>query len=189
MKFLFAVLAVIAVVVFSFVSTGNRLVALDEDVNSKWAQVQNVYQRRFDLVPNLVQTVKGYAKHEADVLKSVTEARSRVGQVSLKGGPDDLKKFEESQASLSSALSRLLVVSENYPALKADRNFLELQSQLEGTENRISVERGRFNEAARAYNSAIRSFPQSFVASMRGLKQRAYFEGQTEAATAPKVEF
>src|SRR5688572_5435982 len=157
------------------ISTANNLVTLDETLNEKWAQVENVYQRRLDLIPNLVNTVKGYAKHEADVLKQVTQARSQVGQVKVQS-PSDLKKFDQAQGELSSALSRLLIVAEKYPELKADRNFLELQSQLEGTENRISVERMRFNESAREYNVYLRKFPQSFIAGFRGFKERPYFQ-------------
>jgi LemA protein len=171
-----------------FASTNNSLVAMDEGVKEKWSQVENVYQRRADLIPNLVNTVKGYAKHEAQVLEEVTKARSQVGQVRV-NSPDDLPKFDAAQSQLSSALSRLLVVTERYPELKADRSFLELQSQLEGTENRITVERKRFNETARDYNTLVRRFPTSIVASFRGFKERAYFEADATARTAPRVEF
>lgn len=171
-----------------FVSTGNRMVTMDENVKAKWSQVENVYQRRADLVPNLVATVKGYAKHEASVLEEVTKARAQVGQAQVTS-PEGLQKFDQAQGQLTSALSRLLVVAERYPELKADKNFLELQSQLEGTENRISVERKRFNEAAQEYNSYIRMFPQSFVANSRGFKERPYFQAEATAKTAPKVEF
>jgi LemA protein len=171
-----------------FMSVNNNLVSLDENVKTKWAQVENVYQRRADLIPNLVSTVKGYAKHEATVLEEVTKARSQVGQVHVDNA-DDLKKFDQAQGQLSSALSRLLVVSEKYPDLKADKNFLELQSQLEGTENRISIERRNFNEAAQEYNTYLRKFPQSLVAGMRNFQPKAYFEADAGAKTAPKVEF
>ena len=171
-----------------FVRTGNQLVALDELVNEKKAQVENVYQRRADLIPNLVNTVKGYAKHEATVLEEVTQARSQVGQVKL-DKPEDLPQFEKAQSQLSGALSRLLVVAEKYPDLKADKNFMELQSQLEGTENRITIERQRFNEASREYNIYVRTFPQAIVAGFRGFKERPYFAAQTGSQTAPKVEF
>jgi LemA protein len=185
----FAILAVLAVLVIGwFVSVNNQLVSMEENVKGKWSQVENVYQRRADLIPNLVNTVKGYAKHEASVLTQVTEARASVGQVKV-DNPDDLKKFDQAQAQLSSALSRLLVVAENYPQLKADKNFQELQSQLEGTENRIAVERMRFNEAAQHYNTYIRRFPQTMVASFRGFKERPYFTADTTAHTAPKVDF
>jgi LemA protein len=150
--------------------------------------VENVYQRRLDLIPNLVNTVKGYAKHESQVLQEVTKARSQVGQVHVKS-VEDLPKFDHAQRELSGALSRLLVVAERYPELKADRNFLELQSQLEGTENRISVERMRFNESAREYNTYLRMFPQTIIAGFRGFHERPYFQADATAKTAPKVEF
>lgn len=184
-------LGLIALVVVAFgwgISVSNRLVTLDEMVNEKWSQVENVYQRRLDLIPNLVNTVKGYAKHEATVFQEVAKARSQAGQVQIKNS-DDLPKFERAQKDLSSSLSRLLVVAENYPQLKADRGFLDLQSQLEGTENRISVERMRFNEAARDYNLALRRFPESMIAGFRGFKERQYFQSDAAAKTAPKVEF
>lgn len=176
------------VVIGWFVSTNNTLVSLDEGVQEKWSQVENVYQRRADLIPNLVNTVKGYAKHEASVLEEVTRARAQVGQVKV-NSPEDLPKFDQAQSQLTSAISRLLVVSENYPQLKANQNFQDLQSQLEGTENRITVERQRFNEAAREYNTYIRKFPQSVVAGFRNFKPKAYFQAETGAKTAPKVEF
>lgn len=171
-----------------FISVGNKLVAMEEGVNGSWAQVENVYQRRADLIPNLVNTVKGYAKHEAEVLEEVTKARASVGQIKI-NSPADLPKFEQSQGALTNALSRLMVISEKYPELKADKNFLELQSQLEGTENRISVERMRFNQTAQTYNTYLRQFPASFVAGMRGFKERPYFQASAEAKTAPKVDF
>jgi LemA protein len=191
-KILLIVLALIAAALFLgvswFISTNNSLVTLEEDVKAKWSQVENVYQRRADLVPNLVETVKGYAKHEAKVLTEVTQARASVGQIKV-DSPEDLKKFDQAQGQLSSALSRLMVVAENYPQLKADRGFQELQSQLEGTENRITVERMRFNESAQQFNTYIRKFPQALVASMRGFKERAYFTADPSAQTAPKVSF
>lgn len=171
-----------------FISTGNTLVSMDETVKAQWSQVENVYQRRFDLIPNLVNTVKGYAKHEEQVFEEVAKARAGVGQVKVNGG-EDLANFEKAQSQLSGALSRLMVVVEKYPELKADKGFLELKSQLEGTENRISVERGRFNDTARAYNTYLRIFPQSIVASMRGFQTKAYFQADASAKTAPKVEF
>ncbi|MCM2277074.1 MAG: LemA family protein [Oligoflexia bacterium] len=170
-----------------FVSAQNSLVQLDENTKEKWSQVENVYQRRADLIPNLVSTVKGYAKHEATVLEEVTKARAQVGQV--KATPEEIQRFDQAQGQLTQALSRLLVVAERYPELKADRSFLELQSQLEGTENRISVERRRFNEAAREYNTAIRRFPTALVASLRNFRERPYFTADTGAQTAPKVDF
>ena len=171
-----------------FVQVNNTLVSLDEGVNEKKAQVENVYQRRYDLIPNLVNTVKGYAKHEAGVLEEVTRARSQTGQVKL-NKPEDLAKFEQAQGALSSALSRLMVVVERYPDLKADQNFRDMQSQLEGTEIRITIERQRFNDASRQYNVYVRKFPQSMVAGFRGFKERPYFTSDTAAKTAPKVEF
>ena len=171
-----------------FVSTSNQIVTLDESVSSAQSQVQNAYQRRFDLIPNLVNTVKGYAKHEAEVLETVTQARAQVGQVNLNSA-EGVKQFEESNAKMSSALSRLMVVAEKYPDLKANQNFLELQSQLEGTENRISVERRNFNEAAQRYNTFIRKMPQSIIAGMRGATPKPYFQDDQGAQSAPKVEF
>ncbi len=182
------VLALVGGVAGWGVSVSNRLVNLDELVNEKWSQVENVYQRRADLIPNLVNTVKGYAKHEAQVLEEVTKARSQVGQIRV-NDPKSLQNFDQAQGQLTQALSRLMVVAEKYPELKADQNFLSLQSQLEGTENRISVERMRFNEAARDYNSYLRSFPQALIASMRGFNARTYFQAESTAKTAPKVEF
>ena len=170
------------------VSINNTLVSLDEGVKGKWAQFENVYQRRADLVPNLVNTVKGYAKHEASVLEQVTRARASVGQLKIEK-PEDLAKFDQSQSQLTSALSRLMVVAERYPDLKADRNFLELQSQLEGTENRIAIERQRFNDSAVQYNTYLRTFPQSLIAGFRGFQARPYFSADSGAQTAPKVDF
>jgi LemA protein len=176
------------IVISWFISVNNTLVNLDEGVKEKWSQVENVYQRRADLIPNRVNTVKGYAKHEESVLEEVTRARSQVGQVKI-NNPDDLQKFDQAQQQLTGALSHLLVVAEKYPDLKANQNFLELQSQLEGTENRISVERMRFNEAAKEFNSYLRKFPQAIVAGMRGFHERPYFAAAAGASTAPKVEF
>lgn len=185
---LLSIAGVLLLGVLWFVSAGNNLITLDEKTNSAWAQVENVYQRRADLVPNLVETVKGYAKHEADVFKQVTEARASVGQIKV-NSPEDLKKFDAAQGQLTSALSRLLVVAEQYPDLKANKNFSDLQIQLEGTENRIAVERRLFNEASREYNTAVRVFPGSLVAGMKGLKERGYFEAQKGSENAPKVNF
>jgi len=172
-----------------FVSSANQFVQMDEKVAAAQAQVENVYQRRADLIPNLVNTVKGYATHEKEVFENVAAARAQAGQVHLSGDASDLKSFEKAQGQLSSALSRLLVVSENYPQLKADQSFLELQSQLEGTENRITIERQRFNEVSRQYNTAIRQFPGSLVASIRGFKEKEYFTSQPGSNVAPKVDF
>jgi LemA protein len=193
-------LGVVAVLVFLvlvvggwFVATRNGLVTAEEQVNAAWANVENVYQRRADLVPNLVETVRGYATHERETFDAVTEARARVGSIQVTpetlSDPEALRRFQALQGSLTSALSRLLAVAENYPNLKANESFLTLQSQLEGTENRIAVERNRFNEAARAYNTRIRQFPASLVASMSGFKAKAYFEAAEGAETAPRVDF
>lgn len=178
----------VILVALYFVSAGNNLVRLDESVTASWAQVENVYQRRADLIPNLVNTVKGYAKHEASVLEEVTKARASVGQIRVNNA-ESLKSFEQSQGALTQALSKLMVISEKYPELKADKNFLELQSQLEGTENRIATERRRFNEAAQEFNTQIRMFPTSIIAGMKNLKERAYFQAEQGAKAAPKVSF
>lgn len=182
------VVGMVFVVISWFVSTGNTLVSMDESVQAQWSQVENVYQRRSDLIPNLVESVKGYAKHEENVYEEVAKARAGAGQVKVNAG-ENLENFEKAQSQLSGALSRLMVVVEKYPELKADKGFSELQSQLEGTENRIAVERGRFNDAARAYNTYLRMFPQSIVASMRGFQAKPYFKADAAAKTAPKVQF
>jgi LemA protein len=194
---LVVVLAVALLGNASCVGSYNKLVGLSQAVDGQWAQVENAYQRRADLVPNLVATVKGAAKFEQDTLTAVTEARAKVGQVSaqatekMANDPEALKKFQEAQDGLSSALSRLMVVSERYPELKATQNFRDLQSQLEGTENRIAVERMRFNQAAQAYNTERDRFPGLVVAKVMGGKfpEKAYFKAQSGAATAPKVNF
>lgn len=170
----------------------NNMVTEDENVQSAWAQVENVYQRRADLIPNLVATVKGYAEHESATLESVVEARAKATQMTV--DPSDLSeeaiaKFNEAQNGLSSALGRLLLIQENYPDLKANQQFSELQAQLEGTENRIATERMKFNETAKAYNTLIRKFPGNIIASMFGFEKKGYFEAQDGAETAPKVEF
>lgn len=188
-----AILLFALIIVGWGVSVYNKIISADEGVKSSWSQVENQYQRRYDLVPNLVETVKGYAKQEKEVLENVTLARSRVGQVTITpqmlNDPQAFAKFQQAQDGLSSALSRLLVVSENYPNLKSNENFLTLQSQLEGTENRIAVERRRFNETVQEYNMMIRRFPGSFIASMTGFKEVAYFHATTGAEQAPKVKF
>jgi LemA protein len=184
-----------SVSVFLFSGCGyNRMVTLEEGVDSAWAQVENVYQRRMDLIPNLVETVKGYAAQEQETLTAVTEARSRAGGVmnvdeDLLNNPEAFERFQQTQDSLGSALQRLLVITENYPDLKSNQNFLALQDQLEGTENRIAVERMRFNEAVRAYNTVIRRFPQMIIARMTGFEAKPYFQSSPGAETAPKVEF
>jgi LemA protein len=189
-----AIAAIVAVIgVFWGVSQYNSLVASQESVNSAWSQVENVYQRRMDLIPNLVETVKGVANFEKSTYTAVAEARAKAGQVTMSkdvlNDPAAFQKFQESQSQLTSAISRLLVVAENYPQLKANQNFLELQSQLEGTENRIAVERRKFNEIAQAYNTKIRTVPTSMIAGMFGFKERPYFQAAPEAQTAPKVQF
>jgi LemA protein len=175
------------------VSVNNGLARSEQNVNEKWAQVQNVYQRRADLVPNLVETVKGFAAQERGVLTDVTQARARATGVQLTpealNDPKAMERFQAAQAQLSGALSRLLVTVERYPELKSNQNFLALQNQLEGTENRITVERRRFNEAVREYNTRLAVFPDRMVASFGGFKPKAYFEAAPEAATAPKVKF
>jgi LemA protein len=175
------------------ISVYNRIVTAEEGVKAGWSQVENQYQRRFDLIPNLVETVKGYAKQEREVLEGVTNARSRVGQLTVTpevlNDPQAFAKFQQAQDGLSSALSRLLVVTENYPTLRSNENFMALQSELEGTENRISVERRRFNETVQSYNTMIRRFPASFIASMAGFKDKAYFTSVSGANEPPKVQF
>jgi LemA protein len=186
-------LGAIILILASFGNTYNHLVALDEKVSEAWSQVENVYQRRFDLIPNLVQTVKGYAAHEQETLQSVIEARSKISEIKLSPqaleNPDSLAKFQQAQDNLSSALSRLLVVIERYPELKANQNFLALQSQLEGTENRITIERRRFNEVARVFNTKSRVFPNNIVASIAGFQKKAYFAADEGTKVAPKVVF
>jgi LemA protein len=176
-----------------FVSVNNELVTRDQAALEAWAQVQNVYQRRADLIPNLVETVKGFAAQERTVLEEVTRARASVAGMQVTPevlrDPEALKKFQEAQAQLSGALSRLLVVVERYPELKSNQNFLALQSQLEGTENRIAVERRRYNEAMREYNTAVRRFPASVVASVRGFRDRPFFEATPGSQTPPAVKF
>ena len=171
----------------------NTFVKLDEGVNQAWAQVQNQYQRRFDLIPNLVATVKGYAQHEREVFENVAEARSSVGKLQVTpeilNNPQTFKQFQDAQASLSSALTRLLAVAENYPQLKANENFLQLQAQLEGTENRIAVERQRFNQVVQEFNIRVRQFPTSLVAGMFGFGQKQYFQAEAGTQKAPQVKF
>jgi LemA protein len=170
----------------------NRLVSLQQEVQKQWAQVQNVYQRRADLIPNLVATVSGAANFEKSTLIAVTDARASVGKIDasqVANDPAKFAEFEKAQAGLSSALSRLLVVVERYPELKSNSNFLELQAQLEGTENRISVERGRYNDVVQKYNTAIKSFPTLTYAGYFGFKEKPYFTATAGAETAPKVDF
>ena len=171
--------------------TYNRLVGLEEGVKSAWAQVENVYQRRADLIPNLVATVRGAKDFEQETLQAVVEARAKVGQVNMQGvpSPDQLSQFQGAQDGLSNALSRLLVVVERYPELKATEAFRDLQSQLEGTENRITVERKRFNEVAQTFNAARRKFPAVVIAGLMGFEERPYFEATQGADRPPEVEF
>ncbi len=186
-------LGVLALALF-VTGTYNALVGLDQKVQAQWGQVENVYQRRADLVPNLVETVKGAAAFELNTFTAVTEARAKVGQVQVNAGqlgPESLAKFQEAQEGLSSALSRLLVVVEKYPELKATENFKELQAQLESTENRITVERMRFNETAQAFNTRRNRFPAVLIVGFFGdrFKEKPYFKAQAGAETAPKVKF
>ena len=187
------VLALLVGIVVWGVGINNQLVALQQNVNEKSAQVQNVYQRRADLIPNLVETVKGFAAQERAVLTEVTEARAKATGVQLTpealNDPKAMERFQAAQGQLSGALSRLLVVVEKYPELKSNQNFLQLQSQLEGTENRITVERRRFNEAVREYNTRLGLAPGSIVARLLGFTPKAYFEAAPDAATPPKVKF
>ena len=186
---------IIGISLYSFVkNTYNGMVTMEENVTQKWAQVENVYQRRADLIPNLVEVVKGYASHERETLQAVVEARSKVGgQVNIGpemlNNPDAFAKFQQAQGALTSALQRLMVVVERYPELKADQRFADLQVQLEGTENRISVERGRFNEAVQAFNTNIRVFPANVVAGFFGFQQKVYFKADAGAEKVPEVKF
>ena len=188
------IIAIVAIVLVALwgISSYNGLVNLDETVSNQWANVETSYQRRSDLIPNLVNTVKGYAKHEQQTLESVMQARSQATQVKIDPSnctPEQLAAYQKAQGDVTSALGKLLAITENYPDLKANQNFLELQSQLEGTENRISVARKDFNDVAKAYNTAIRRFPKNIIASMCGFEKRAYFEAEAGAEKAPKVEF
>ena len=183
---------VILALVLWGVSGYNSLVGMDEEVNGKWAKVETQYQRRSDLLPNLVSTVKGYAAHEKSTLEAVMAARSQATQVKIDPSnctPQQLAAYQKAQGDVTTALGKLLAISENYPQLKANENFLELQSQLEGTENRINVARKDFNDAAKKFNMSIRRFPKSIIASMCGFEKRSYFEAEAGADKAPKVEF
>lgn len=198
MKIFLIVLAVVLVIIFSlyrfWAGNYNAMVEKFESVEAAWAQVQNQYQRRFDLIPNLVSTVQGYASHESEVFSNIAEARSRAGgvlQVSdeVLKNPESFARFQQAQNELGSALQRLLVITENYPELKADQNFLALQDQLEGTENRIATERNRFNKVVQDYNTFIRQFPRVIIANMSDFTAKQYFTAGTEAQTAPQVQF
>jgi LemA protein len=189
-----AVLAMVVVVALALVGSYNGFVSSSQEVDKQWAQVETVYQRRADLIPNLVKTVEGAANFEKSTLTEVTQARASVGQTQINTGqaptsPEQLEKFQRAQDSLSGALSRLLVVAERYPDLKSNRNFLELQAQLEGTENRISVERNKFNEVVQKYNTRVQRFPGALIAGMFHFQPRPYFKATAGAETAPKVEF
>jgi LemA protein len=187
------IVVVVLILAFSAWGTYNNLVTLQQEVESKWSQVENTYQRRMDLIPNLVATVKGYASHESQTLEAVTASRAQVGSMKVTpdilNNPAEFQKFQQAQAGLSGALSRLMVVVEKYPDLKANQNFLDLQSQLEGTENRITVERMRFIEAARAYNTKRKQFPSNIFANMFGFQEKAYFQSAPGSEKAPTVDF
>lgn len=191
-KSLWIILGIVAVVLIWGVTTYNGLVSKDEKVASAWANVETVYQRRADLIPNLVNTVKGYAAHESKTLADVTEARAKSTAISIDPStatPAEMEAWMKAQGEVSSALGRLIAISENYPELKANQNFLELQKQLEGTENRISTERRKYNEEVRGYNAKIRRFPTNLIAGMFGFEKRVMFEAQEGAEVAPVVEF
>lgn len=189
------VIALIAALAALAIPGYNRLQGLDEDVNARWSEVVSQYQRRADLVPNLVETVKGYARHEEAVFTQVTQARAKVGSVTLTpemlGDEAAMQRFQQAQGELTSALSRLLVVAENYPELKANTNFENLMTQLEGTENRITTARRNYIEGVQAFNTAVRTFPTSLIARLAGLSRRAQFTVENEAgiSTAPQVQF
>ncbi|MGV8962166.1 MAG: LemA family protein [Candidatus Saccharimonadaceae bacterium] len=193
MKKLMYTIVIAILGIFTLSSCGyNTMVNKQETVTAQWGQVQNAYQRRADLIPNLVSTVKGYASHEQETLTGVVEARARATQVNV--NPEDLseenlQQFQKAQGELGSALGKLLMIQENYPDLKANQNFLALQDELAGTENRIAVERNRFNETARDYNQYIRKFPHVIYASWFGFKKKVYFEGDASSQSAPVVEF
>ena len=193
-KTLLIILGILVLIILAAVGSYNGLVGSSQAVDASWAQVQNVYQRRADLIPNLVQTVQGAANFEKSTIVQVTEARASVGKVNINqnqapSDPAQLAQFQQAQGQLGSALSRLLVVAENYPDLKATANFRDLQAQLEGTENRITVERGRFNAAVQAYNTKIRTLPTVFFAGLLGFQQKPYFQATAGADTAPAVKF
>ena len=184
--------AVVAIIAFWAISGYTSLVSMDENVSNQWANVETQYQRRADLIPNLVNTVKGYAAHEKETLEGVIAARSQATQIKVDPTdltPEKLAEYQKAQGQLATALGKLLAITENYPDLKANQNFLELQAQLEGTENRINVARKNFNDAAKTYNTAIRRFPKNILAGMFGFDKRAYFEAAEGAEQAPQVQF
>ncbi|MBQ2838748.1 MAG: LemA family protein [Muribaculaceae bacterium] len=185
-------IVVIGAIAIWLISSYNGMVKMDEEVSSAWSNVENQYQRRVDLIPNLVNVVKGYASHEKETFEAVVSARSKATQVTVDPEnltPEKLQEYQKAQGEVGATLGRLLAITESYPELKANENFKELQAQLEGTENRISVERRNFNEIARTYNSAIRSFPRSIIAGMFGFEKRPYFEAEEGANKAPEVKF
>ena len=191
-KGLIITIVVIVLVALWGISSYDGLVGMDENVSNKWANVETQYQRRSDLIPNLVNTVKGYAKHESQTLEAVMAARSQATQVKIDPSnctPEQLAACQKAQGDVTTALGKLLAITENYPDLKANQNFLELQSQLEGTENRINVARKDFNDSAKKYNTSLRRFPRNIIASMFGFEKRNYFEAEAGAEKAPKVEF
>ena len=186
------VIALVAIVAIWGVSAYNGLVKMDESVSTAWSNVENQYQRRADLIPNLVNTVKGYAAHEKETLEAVMSARSKATQMTVDADnltPEKLQEYQKAQGEIGAALGRLLAITEAYPDLKANDNFKELQAQLEGTENRISVERRNFNEVARSYNTAVRTFPKTIIAGMFGFDKRPYFEAEEGSNKAPEVQF
>ena len=185
-------LGILAIIALWVANVYNAFIASEEEVESSWAQVENQYQRRADLVPNLVATVKGYAAHEQQTLEGVVEARAKATQITIDPAtatPEQLAAFQAAQGELSQALGRLLAVAENYPDLKANQNFRDLQAQLEGTENRITIARQMFNETAKSYNKTIRRFPNNILAGIFGFEKKPYFEAEEGASKAPKVEF
>lgn len=187
------IIVVFIILIYSwFKGSYNNMITYEEGINTSWANVENVYQRRADLIPNLVNTVKGYAEHEKQTLTDVIEARAKATSVSINPGEltaASMQQFQQAQAGLSSALSKLMVVVERYPDLKANQNFLELQAQLEGTENRIANERRKFNETTKIYNIYIKKFPKNILANMFGFEQKPYFEAEKGTEKAPVVEF
>lgn len=192
---LIVILIIAGSIFMLYTSAGNRLITKEEAVTASWAEVQNQYQRRLDLIPNLVATVKGYAEHEKSTFEAVTQARANATNTQINvskeilDDPQAFAKYQQAQDALGSSLQRLLMVTENYPELKADENFLALQNQLEGTENRITVARQRFNTAAQDYNTAIRKFPGSIIAGLKHMESKTYFAASAEAQSAPTVSF
>lgn len=186
------ILVILAVILLWGVTAYNNLVSKEENVNQQWSNVETQYQRRADLIPNLVSTVKGYASHESETLQGVVEARSKATQITVSGSdltPEKMAEYQKAQGAVSSALGKLLAIAENYPDLKANQNFLELQAQLEGSDNRISVARINYNNAAKAFNTTIRRFPNNILAGICGFDKCTYFEAAEGAEQAPQVEF